>query len=98
MFLRGLPKPAPISVYAAVETLGSDEAYFLLKTNLTGRVEQTMHMNKSDKKRPAKFDKEREFWIRVPKEYVDMIVERYRPDLDLFGYSVDDYMRRLGLE
>ena len=79
-----------------VEDLTSDEAYFLLKSNLTHRLAHNQHLNKKGSK-SSSYDKTAEFWRRVEPESLKKFYELYQPDFELFGYTVDKYTKQQGL-
>jgi hypothetical protein len=79
-----------------MEDLDEDTAYFLLKSNLTNRLDHHQHLNKSKKKKSYVMDKQ--FWDRVDWKLAEELhYLYYRADFDMFGYSLQEYRERIKL-
>ena len=80
-----------------MEDISPDVRYLAHRTGLGSRLEDLLSATQR-RKTTGMQDKEREFWSRVELGTVAKVKEFYREDLLLFGYSVEEYFRRLGLE
>jgi hypothetical protein len=79
-----------------MEDLEEDTAYFLLKSNLTETLEHDNHLNMSKNKKSNV--KEKQFWDRVNWKLAEQIYNLYyKPDFDMFNYSMQEYGERIKL-
>ena len=86
------------TVYARVEELAQDGAYYFHRAALDHLVTVDMLVNGSGGKEKAghgKGGKEAEFWAGVEMEVVEQLgmEETYKTDLDMFGYSIHEYIQ-----
>ena len=84
------------SVYARMEELDQDSLYFFSKSNLTSRVNYKQKLNSAH----AASSTEKKFWSQVDKTLIPKIEEpwAYLTDLQMFQYSVKDYMNHLEIK
>jgi len=80
------------TVYARLEELDQDKAYFFQRANLTNIVNTNLHKNKK-----TSLVKEVEFWSNVDPELIMLVLSAYKIDFEMFGYSVQQYFGRLNL-
>ena len=82
------------SVYAKLEELEEDSAYFMARSNLSTRLETSEKLN-------TKHDKssEESFWSQVDKSLIHQLGQHwaYGVDFTMFGYSIQEYLDTLGL-
>ena len=79
-----------------MEELDQDSLFFFHKSNLTERINYSKKMNSAH----AVSSTEKKFWSLVDKEMIWMLEEpwAYLTDLQMFDYTVKDYLDSLGLE
>ena len=82
------------TVYAHMEELSEDSAYFFTKANLTKLIDPARQLNRAS----SKGSRQTEFWSEVGMDLLEKLEESYWNDLDMFGYSVQEYIDSLDLD
>ena len=82
-------------MYARTENLKEDAKFFKFLANVEDNMKNISKANSEPKHVEAK-----EFWSKVDLKYVRMLSEpfAYKYDLEMFGYSIDNYFENLGLD
>lgn len=75
--------------------MNEDSAYFFLKSKLWNKV-QDVHLHGNPSKSGGD-NKEHKFWSVVGTEDVMRLASALKTDLKMFGYSIRDYFKALGL-
>jgi len=81
------------SVYARMEELDQDSLYFFSTANLTTSIDYKEKLNSAH----AASSTEKQFWSKVDKNLIERVGEAYYTDFQMFGYSVQDYLRMLDI-
>ena len=81
------------SVYARMEELDQDSLYFFSTANLTTSIDYKEKLNSAH----AASSTEKQFWSKVDKNIIERVGEAYYTDFQMFGYSVQDYLRMLDI-
>ena len=77
-----------------MEELSEDSAYFFTKANLTKLIDPARQLNRAS----SKGSRQTEFWSEVGMDLLEKLEESYWNDLDMFGYSVQEYIDSLDLD
>jgi hypothetical protein len=87
------------TVYGRMEELDQDSAYFFRRANLTGLIDTKLHSNMKDKV-SEKGLLEKQFWEGVDAEILEQLSGEagYKTDLEMFDYSVQDYLASIELD
>ena len=83
------------SVYARMENMEEDIKYFKLLANVEDKKSNLSPVNTVSRKVDAK-----EFWSQVDMKYINMLAEpfAYKYDFEMFGYSLQEYIDKIGFK